>query len=601
MWMNGVFGTVLLAMTLCFAFLAAGCGDDDDDDGGSPGDDDTTDDDATDDDTDDDSGDDDTWPPLPDDDADDDDTVPPPDHHLLPGIGEDGYDADLEAKARIYDRAFHALITPGHGLNADLSIPVENTEDRDDIEDFLQNSDSWDFEDHTGKALFDVVQSYHKVAGLYGGVGIAADAFRYAVLRDQGYAQEEVDRAREHLLSDLDAMHIAQAITGEPGVIARGFMRLDDVPSDAGGVTLVPLFDGGGDPLPPEKTNGTWREDNSGGDYPNYIWEDSCSRDMFFGWASAMATSWEVIRDDDTFPDDVKDRLQDNARLLAESLQVVRDSGYDLEIFDADGRTTYHGYLNEHNYDRIYLPWLPVRNGVYALMALGTVAALEYVAEDPGVTSYLYDTLIGDRELDVIAATQQIGQDLWVQSNYSGYNMTFQTVVLAHRYLRDEDALANVRDALANHIYDHPNFHLRQPKLLKQSLFDFVYAGGMARSSAYSNMTEEPDADAVANGIETLREYPDAPFWDYAVENCDADEIASTYCELNDGTPVRVMGYIGRNDSLVLDTPVPMRVRPPSNYFWRSNPFGPNGEGNGSGMLPAVDFRWAYWLGRYTR
>jgi hypothetical protein len=595
----------LFAVLLCFALMSfIGCGDDDDNNSGDDDDNNSGDDDDDDsgDDDDDSAGDDDSADDddSSDDEDDDDDTVEPG-PHLLPGIGEEGYDPDLEAKARIIDRAFHSLVAPGHGLNSDLVVPLEQTEDREDIESFLQDSDGWDFEAYSGKALFDVVASYNKVAGLYAGVGIAADAYRYGVLRDQGYGEDEVERARGHLLKDLELLHIAQDITGVPGVIARGFMRLDDVPSYAPGLEIVPLFDGGGNPLPPVKNNGTWRADNSpGGLYPNYIWEDSCSRDMFFGWATAMAAAWEVMKDDPGFPDDLKDRIREDARLLGQSLTVVRDSGFDLEIFDADGRTTYHGYLNEHNYDRIYIPWLPIKNGVYALMALGTVAALEYVAGDPDLTSHLYDELIGERRLHEIAARQQIGQDLWVKSNYSGYNMTFQTVVLACRYIRDESVLEAVRHSLENHIYDHPNYHLRQPKELKQSLFDFVYASGMAGSSAWAPMSAPPNAEAVARGVETLREFPEAPFWDFAVVNCDDAEIASGICELNDGTMVRLLGYVGRNQELLTETPIPMRVRGPSNYFWRRNPYLPNDGGDGTGLLPSVDFRWAYWLGRWV-
>jgi hypothetical protein len=44
-----------------------------------------------------------------------------------------------------------------------------------------------------------------------------------------------------------------------------------------------------------------------------------------------------------------------------------------------------------------------------------------------------------------------------------------------------------------------------------------------------------------------------------------------------------------------------MRVRPVSNYHWRSDPYRPNGEGSPRRLLPGVDFRLAYWMGRYLR
>jgi hypothetical protein len=84
-------------------------------------------------------------------------------------------------------------------------------------------------------------------------------------------------------------------------------------------------------------------------------------------------------------------------------------------------------------------------------------------------------------------------------------------------------------------------------------------------------------------------------------ENCDADEIAANLCLANDGTLLVLLGNVGWNGDLVAASPVPMRTRPPSNYYWRSNPFKVNGDGDGSGMSPAVDFRFAYWMGRWTR
>jgi len=194
---------------------------------------------------------------------------------LVPGPGQDGYDADLEAKAVRIERAHQIFVSAGIGVNKDISIALANAEDRDAVTDFLTTSDSWDFESFSGKTPLDVITTNHKVAGLYAGVGIAANAYRYGVLRNQGYPCEDVDRARGYLLASLDALHLAQEITGTPGVIARGFQR-NDIPHND--VTTVPLFDGDGNPLPEgPKNNGTWRDDISG-NYPDYSWEDSVSR-----------------------------------------------------------------------------------------------------------------------------------------------------------------------------------------------------------------------------------------------------------------------------------------------------------------------------------
>jgi hypothetical protein len=572
--------------------VALACDDDDDDNN------DDTDDDDNDDDDNDDNDDDDN---DNNDDNDDNDTYES--NHLIPGPDEPGYDPDLEAFATRWERSFHVFTALGTGLNTDVSVPEANEEHRALIEDFLQATDEWDFAAWSGLPVFDVIDKYHAVAGLYAGVGIAADAYRYGVLRDQGYSEAEVDRAREFLVRALEEMHVATAITGVPGVIARGFMRLD-IPGDAAGIELTPLFDEDGNPLPPEKTNGTWRADNSPGDqYPNYIWVDSCSRDMFIGWMAALAGAWEVIRDDPTFDEDLKDTMREDARQLGLSLMVVRESGFDLEIFDADGRTTYHGYMNENNFDRLYLPWLPFDNGMYANMALGSLAALVYVSDDDTLRSYLDDELLGERHLDRIARHNQAGVNLWVWSNYSSYNMAFMGGWLAARYLEDDAARENIKLAIAERMYDNPWQGLRQPRENKQSFFDFTYAACVAGATAWTPMSEPPDATAVANGLETLHDFAEPPHWDFPVVNCDETEIEAGHCLCVDGeTEIDLHPLLGRGDKIVAVQTVPMHVRPGSNYYWRSNPYEVNSEGNGgANWLPGVDFRWAYWLGRWTR
>jgi hypothetical protein len=297
--------------------------------------------------------------------------------------------------------------------------------------------------------------------------------------------------------------------------------------------------------------------------------------------------------------------MRGHARDIGLQLKVVRESGYDLEIFDADGRTTYHGYMNEHNYDRHYIPWLPIKNGMYSLMAIGSVAALLYVSGDQELYDYLHDDLLSaERRLDWIYGHNQVGIDLWIWSNYSSYNMAFMGAWLAYRYLDDERARENAAVALRDLLYDKPMWHSRQPKLLKQSFFDFTVAGALAGSTAWSPMVEPPDAEAVARGVETLYEFKEPPFWDYATINCDDAEIASGHCLAADGvTELDIMPILGRGDKVVSQQVVPMHTRPPSNYYWRSNPYEVNGDGGvgGGTLLPGVDFRWAYWMGRWTR
>jgi hypothetical protein len=522
---------------------------------------------------------------------------------MVPGPDEPGFDQDLAKLAEQYERQYHVFITPSTGLNCNVVIDFGKSTERAHIETFLRDTDGWDFEQHAGMSVIDTGMAWHKVAGAYAGPGAAADAWRYGLLRDFGGSTEDVDRARAFLIKSLEGLHRAVEITGVKGVIARGFIRKDHAPGWV--PETVDLADENGHPLPPEKNNGTWREDGSG-NYPNYIWEDSCSRDMYIGWVIGFAGVWEVIRDDDTIPADLKAKLKADALDLADALAQKRmqENGkeYDLLIPDADGRLTYHAYLNENWLDRVFVG-LP-RNGFHAIMALGCAAGLAYVAEDPQIDAFLYDELIGQRNLPKIAKDYVAWIYTGTFSNYSNYNMAFEGAYLALRYLhpKAQQARRDVQEALEKGMYNIPD-EKRQPVEMGQTFFDFTFAAGMASGSVWAPPDRSVDQAVLDRGLQTLKAFPDPPYWSTSVINCDDQEIASGSCTAVDGTHLDVLDSLGWNDAVICEQVVPMKIRPPSNYHWRSNPYQPNskGEDPGHGMEPGVDFRFAYWLGRWIR
>lgn len=514
---------------------------------------------------------------------------------VIPGPGQAGYDEALAASARAHDRLFVAVYSRATGLNADYSLNQNTPEARAHFETFVQG-EGWDFEAVTGAKPEDL-GVWHKTAGLYGGVGAAADAYRYGVLRDSGAACADVEQARAQLVRALEGLDVSSRITGVPGVQTRGLIN---TAFPTGGFREpTPLFDAEGNPLPEEKNNGEWRADNSGGAYADWVWEDSLSRDMLVGWAAAYGAAWEVIHDDDSFAQELKDRLRDNARHAARALMKVGESGHDLEIPDADGRLTFHAYLNEHAVDRIYFS--TPENGFHATMALGIIAAYARMADDPEIDAYLSEQLVAQRRLHRIAANEML-INFGVGSNFSGFNMAFTGMWLAQRYLDDEVAQGALRLALETQLWTKDGLNdERQPRDMGQSFFDVIYAAGKSESRAGVPGIEPVPADALARGLVTLKDYPAAPVFDREVENCDAAELAAGECVLDDGTQVRVLGDVGWKGTIVADRIVPMAVRPRSNYYWRSNPYQVNGGSDSGALMPAVDFRIAYWLGRWAR
>ncbi len=516
---------------------------------------------------------------------------------LIPGPGQAGYDEALAAQARTHDRLFSAVISRSTGLNADFQLSDNSPEARAHFERFVNDDDGWDFEAATGVKP-EALGHWNKSAGLYGGVGAAADAYRYGVLRDSGAACAEVEAARAQLVRALEGVDTAYRITGAPGVNARSVVNLD-FPS-GGQREPTPLFDAMGQPLPEEKNNGEWRADNSGGAYANWRWEDSLSRDMIVGWAAAYGAAWEVIRDDESIDAGLKARLQDNARATAKALMKVGEQGYDLEIPDADGRLTFHAYLNENAVDRIYIDG--VGNGFHASMALGIIGAFALAAEDPEVDAYLNEELVMRRKLPQMAAAEMLGVNVGVGSNFSNFNMAFTGMWLAQRYVLDQTAQPALRVAMETELWTKDGVNdERQPRDMGQTFFDVIYAAGKSGSTFAAAGARALPSGVLDEGLQTLRDYPEAPYFNREVTNCDQAELDAKVCVLLDGTEVRVLGAVGWKGTVVADTVIPMAVRPPSNYYWRSTPYQINGGSDAGGLLPAVDFRIAYWLGRWAK
>ena len=286
----------------------------------------------------------------------------------------------------------------------------------------------------------------------------------------------------------------------------------------------------------------------------------------------------------------------------------IAPSGYDLEVPDADGRRTLHGCLHEHNFDCAFYAD-SINNGFHAIMALGVVGAWAAVSEDPDVQSYLHDELVGQRRLHEIARDDMIGVYGAEQTNYSNVNMAFMASWMACRVIDDPEVRAVLAEAVGSSMYDLPG-ETHQPIEQQTPFFDFTYAACTSGQSAQLPPTSSVDLDAVERGLQTLRDFSDAPYWSFGEPLCPAavctcedkylDDDAKD-CTAHDGTHFDVLGCVGRNCDLISDQVVPMKIRGPSNYHWRSNPYQPNRAGDGGQLLPAVDFRGAYWLGRWAR
>jgi hypothetical protein len=513
---------------------------------------------------------------------------------LVPGPSDPQYDAALAAKAEGYNTELHQFMTRplGFGLEAFVMDPAN----RQLIDDFF-DAGAADFQAFSGKHPYEVITAYAEEGdlGMFGGVEAAGDAFRYAALRDEAAPKAQVDAAREQLKKAMQGLHWYTQITGVPGATARGLRR---VTPEAGEPPvpnlptppLVPLFDDAGMPLPQPK-DGAWRADQSG-QLPFLIWADNPSKDQLDGYVFALGAAYDATKGDSTFPQDLVTQLQADAAAIGQRLmrkvEISPGVTADLVIVDADGRPTGAHDLSAEEYIEGAVAADPL-NGFNALMALGVMRTLFHISGDEQIGKFYFDELVTKRRYLSSAKSTISIMYMGTATNFSNVNMAFLVAYDVLRYENDPTLAAHYRDILETELY-HPGSS-RQAGGLGQSLFDFIYAG-----------FHDGGADAAAQGLQTLKEWPPAPWWYVSVVNCDDDELDAGVCLAVDGTTViHLANGDAHGGGAVAQEVLPMRLRPPSDFEWRDDPFSPNGGGVPELLCPGGDFHAAYWMGRWLK
>jgi len=509
---------------------------------------------------------------------------------LIPGPGEAGFDLALAEKAAAYDRQFHVFNAQPFGLSLDAFIP--DGSDRTLVAGFLAQSATDDFSTFTGgRSVHDIVSTYdeHGDLGMFAGAAAAGEAFRYIALRDSG---ADTTRARTELLQAIESFHVAATITGVPGTVARGIRRLDE-PGAPPALEAIPGT------CPAAGSRGDrWRADGSG-IHPEWIYNDNNSKDQVIGYVFALGAFWDAISADPTIPQTVRDQVQHDALALAQSLMqpvplglgqsadlVIRDwhdcptKHLDLNprIVPIDGQNPLVLALNSAN-----------QNGWNAWAALGIVRTLYHVTGDAAVGRYYYVELIGARDFPTLAITGPVHVGAMYQdsgtlnTNFSNVNMAYVAAYGVLRYESDPTLRAKFEAILDSELWDTGSRH--DGASIQQAFFNLMYA---------AFRTPGNDAPTTAAATTQLHEFAAPPYFDASVENCDAGELAAGSCVAIDGTTT--IALVAANSNLSRDA-LPKRLRPPSNFEWRSDPRSVNGGGSVR-LNPGGDFRSTYWMGR---
>lgn len=497
-------------------------------------------------------------------------------------------DATLDARAAGYERQDDTFARGECGMNWDTEIKGA---DRALVEGFFAQSKS--FADYAGKQPFEVIESYdeHGDQGNFSGIASVGLAARLMVLKRDGAPTAEIDRARAAAVRAAKTWHVFGTIAG-PDSIARGVRR---VTPEAGSTALpgappalVPLKDGGGNPLPAQKSD-AWRAPIASG-LSDWIWRDNSSKDQVAGYALAVLYLWDALQGDAAVPKSVSDDIAADLVRFAKNLMKVGSNGVDLCVKDADGRLTSYGDLNSRlvsgSTGFVLGEDSGIQNGFNAALALGIVRAAYYVSGDAQLKTYYYDDLVAKRAYPkhaVATATLMYQNE---NTNFSNVNMLAIALATLGRVENEPSVRAQLYD-LIDKFWD-PGAQSRSAVHTEQPWFDVIVAG-FGRAAK----TEVPDRMKAS-----LLGYPAAPTFQRDRINCDAGEISAGSCVGIDGSTVIALSSAkGWGGSTVAKNLVPLGVRPDTNFLWRSDPFGVNGSG-GNRLNPRGDWLAAYWLGR---
>ncbi len=505
---------------------------------------------------------------------------------------------ELHSQLEAHDRLFHEVHAAPYGIGIDVGHRDEAA---------LAALEAFALSGELTGHVYDYVQDYSGPGGvgLRGATAALATAHRLVALRQEGASEAALTAARRAVERALLAVHVAVAITGEPGRVARGIQRL--VPEDPAAPPIplsdlrepVPLFDANGDPLPAEKNNGTPRADNSKGALPPGVWswEDSCSKDQLIGWVTAMGALYDVIADDPNFDPSLVERLRADAAAVGGMLRETHefqtlDGGkhsYDLVIMDADGRPTQHHDLHPSGLDGIWFPpEAGIANPFNLLMSLGIVTTLWHVSRDPALEDYLYGELYGRRGwLGAIPdQPETMGVFAGPGTNFSGVNMAALALYGALRYETDPAIREVLQRALLEGFFNGAD--ARAARHLKQPFFHALVVATADRTVDLDELTAEAAA--------LLGEFTLAPYLAASRLNCDDVELVAGSCLALDGTELTLDPSLNRAGKVIATAALSPRIRPTSNFDARSDPFEVNDPGAPGRMLPGGDLLSAYWM-----
>jgi len=432
-------------------------------------------------------------------------------------------------------------------------------------------------------ATWQDVEAWHSGEndGLFSGLYMAAEAFRWAATNDAG-ALETIKLLLEGEKNRMD-------ITGVDGIFTRQMIPpgIDGIACPADPAEYIPDVEKDDNQWVRVEQSGCVATYNAGAwvesahcgleAFAGWCWLDNVSKDEYAGHMFALGVIVKLV-DDPEVQSTAKDLLSRVGNHLVDTR---------MQFTDWDGRVTEHG--------RLWAMALDDFPGFNAAMALAFIKMTAAATGEQKLHDWYHDCLLqAGGQLDCIQqaletprpytehlsnAGMYVGEGSCV-SNWNNHSMHLTSLHNLIWYELDPDLRTAYQDSLETDVFNPPD----TPRALithHNSWYDFIYA-------AHKHLGPEssgPAYDVVEDAVCMLRQFPASKQPVDLV--CPPETCVLSDCTNRFGNPIT-------------ENARQVHERCVSGFLWWSWPYSPNDcTGDPQKILTPTDYLLAYWMGRY--
>jgi len=472
----------------------------------------------------------------------------------------------LAEKAAKYDRLARVLhVHPDYKRIAHVTVAEGYSEDNATYENVVQ----W----HTGEN-----------DGLWTGLYIASQAFRYAVTHDE--------QALDNLRLMMEGMEMGTRITGVDGLFTREYINpaIEGMSCPSNPADYIPdvekddnrwvKVDADGTIIVYDGTDWVRTDHKVPAEFAGYCWIDNVSKDEYSGHMLALGATYLLVDDPE-----IKAKAAELLEEVADHLMT-----HDMATVDWDGRVTEHG-----RYWPLAMDDFPGFNAILALsyIKMGAVASGredlvdfydDCLLQKSGPNYCIHRPMTPPASFAdwLWAVGLYIGHDA-CKSNWNNFSMTFCGMFTLIWYEHGDVALREYcADVLEYLMFTHFD-NYRDMKKQHNAAWTMMYA---SMKNVGPGSTGQ-DITAVNDAICALRQFPESKAM--PTLHIGEDEFPTDWnCES------RFEG------NYLTYEPVPVYLRCPATFTWWGNPYRhQHCDENLRYIKHPADYLLPYWMGRY--